>query len=297
MNTTKLIVIGDPHVLAEPVEKRGVNSAENLHRAVTHINQHHPDAALCLFIGDLGDEGISAEYENFKTIIKPLTVPPALMLGNHDHRASFLNVFPDARQDSNGFIQFTIDLDDRYRLIALDSLNAPPYSDMRHVGRLCDERLAYLEGALQSAENRQIIIAMHHHPFRIGLPGMDTIRLWNGEEYLALIKRSPNVAMQLMGHNHRAISGVSHGLPFTCFQSMSPQTPLDFNAIDPSGSIAEPPSYGVLLLTDDGILVHQEAFKADAKPITSWDEANPPTGWQQLVNIMLPERGSTNAPT
>ncbi len=300
MNAVKLILVGDPHIKikieAESGKRRGVDTAQRVGRLVQHINGHHADAALCLFIGDLTHEGDLAAYERFNRLIAPLAVPSALMIGNHDNRENFKAVFPQSGQDEHGFVQFVFDIGQQYRLIALDSLNAPPYDTFRrHIGWLCPQRLAFLESSLQAAGDRQLLIAMHHHPFRIGLPGMDAIRLQNGPEFLALIARFPNVKMLLMGHNHRRISGVSHGLPFTCFKSMSPQTPLDFEALDPSGGIDEPPSYGVLLLTEEGILVHQEDFLANATPSSNWDAqlAKYPDlaeGWQMLVSSMLPER-------
>ena len=270
MKAVKLIVVGDPHIQAEPGKRRGVDTAARVGRLVQHINAHHADAVLCLFIGDLTDEGKLAAYERFKGLIAPLVVPPALMMGNHDNRENFQAVFPQSGQDEHGFVQFVFDIGEEYRLIALDSLNAPPYNTFRrHVGSLCPQRLAFLESSLQAAGDRPLLIAMHHHPFRIGLRGMDAIRLQNGPEFLALIARFPNVKMVLMGHNHRSISGVSHGLPFTCFKSISPQTPLDFKSVDPNAEIDEPPSYGVLLLTEEGILVHQEDFLANATPSSS----------------------------
>ena len=73
---------------------------------------------------------------------------------------------------------------------------------------------------------------------------------------------------------------------------MSAQTPLDFDALDPTGGIAEPPTYGVLLLTEDGVLLHQEEFTVNAMRYSDWDDAAPETksGWQLFVETMLPER-------
>ncbi len=285
MQSTKLIVVGDTHISAEPTENRGVNPAHNLQALIAHVNAKHADAAYCLFIGDLTHHGDSAEYDHFKELLAPLSVPSILMLGNHDHRENFYAAFPAASKDANGFVQGTFDLGDTHRLVILDSLNAPPYGDMRHVGMLSEERLTFLEQVLEDSAEKQILIAMHHQPFRIGLPGMDVIRLWNSAEYRELISRFPNVGMLLMGHNHRSISGVSHGFPFACFKSMSPQTPLDFDSLDPSGGIAEPPSYGVLLLTADGVLVHQEDFMTQAVIQSDWDDKDEATkaGWQLLA--------------
>jgi 3',5'-cyclic AMP phosphodiesterase CpdA len=127
-------------------------------------------------------------------------MPSLLMIGNHDNRKNFRTIFPQAYSDENDFVQFSLDLGTQYRLIALDSLNAPPYDTLEHhVGFLCPQRLAFLEKSLQSAGDRTVIIAMHHQPFRIGLPGMDVIRLFNGDAFMKLIGRFPNVTMLLMG--------------------------------------------------------------------------------------------------
>lgn len=293
MKFRKLIVVGDPHIAPEPGESRGVDSAVVLQKLVNHINSHHADAEFCLFLGDLTNEGELAAFERFKNLIAPLTIPTGLMVGNHDHRDNFQLVFPDAPRCPKGYVQYAHDFSNGYRVIALDTLNGPPYDSLRrHVGMLTPERLGFLEQSLSDSGDRPVIITMHHHPFEIGLPGMDAIRLMNGPEFLAIINRYPNIQMILFGHNHRQISGYSHGIPFTCFKSLSPQTPLDFQKLDPSGGIAEPPSYGVLMLTKNGVVVHQEDFLADAVPNSNFQEqlANDPqmaAGYQMLAKAML----------
>ena len=295
MKFRKLIVVGDPHISPDPGEHRGVDSADVLQKLIAHVNQHHADAELCLFLGDITNEGEPAAFERFKKLISPLTIPAGLMVGNHDHRANFQLVFPDAPRCPEGYVQFVHDFSNGYRLIALDTLNGPPYDSLRrHVGMITPERLIFLEQSLKDAGDRPVIIAMHHHPFEIGLPGMDAIRLMNGEQMLNIFKAYKNLKMVLFGHNHRQISGVSHEVPFTCFKSLSPQTPLDFHKLDPSGGIAEPPSYGVVLLSDSGVLVHQEDFLVEAVASSNFQEQldNDPqmaAGYQMLAKAMLPD--------
>jgi 3',5'-cyclic AMP phosphodiesterase CpdA len=208
----KLIVVGDPHIGVESNESQGVDTAVYLTQLVEHINTHHADAAHCIFIGDLTNEGELEAYKRITKLIEPLRVPPLFMIGNHDNRENFQTVFTQAYKDENNFVQCILDLGPNYRLIALDSLNAPPYiSPDRHVGFLCSKRLAFLKEGLETASERTVIIAMHHHPFRIGLPGMDVLRLENENAFMKLIDRFPNVKMLLMGHNHRTISGVVSG--------------------------------------------------------------------------------------
>ena len=292
----KLLVVADPHIGIETDEIQTVDSADHLYQAVEHINSHHADAAYCLFIGDLSKEGELEEYERFKYLIKPLRVPVLLMIGNHDNRENFQIIFPQAHKDKNEFVQFVLDLESGYRLICLDSLKAPPYiRPERHVGYLCPERMTFLEDSLKTADERNVIIAMHHHPFRVGLPYMDALRLENENEFMELVESFPNIKMLLIGHIHRAISGVVQGLPFTCFKSLDVQGPLDFETIDPTSGIAEPPSYGVLLLSEGKILIHNEDFTAGVKPVSKWEtvKQNYPQVAEDFIKIvgrMLPER-------
>lgn len=292
----KLIVVADPHIGIESNERQRVDTAHHLVQLVEHINTHHADASYCLFIGDLTNDGELKAYERFKNIIEPLSVPPLLMIGNHDNRENFQTIFPNALRDDNNFVQFTIDLDTDYRLIALDSLRAPPFNrPYHHVGLLCTKRLAFLEDSLKAASDNSIIVAMHHHPFRVGLPGMDALRLDDENTFMELIGRFSNVSMLLIGHIHRMISGVVNGLPFSCFKSLDVQAPLDFELIDPVNGIAEPPSYGVLLLDDGGIIIHHDEFTSGVKPVSNWNEiqkTHPQVAesFFKIVERMLPEK-------
>ena len=61
----KLIVVGDPHIEKEANERLGVDTAVYMAQLVQHINTHHADAAYCLFIGDLTNEGELEAYARF----------------------------------------------------------------------------------------------------------------------------------------------------------------------------------------------------------------------------------------
>jgi len=293
----KLIVVADPHIGIEPNESQGVNTSEHLKQLVEHINAHHADAAYCLFMGDLTNEGELEAYKRFKKLIEPLHVPPLLMIGNHDNRENFQTIFSQVLRDENDFVQFTIDLDPGYHLVVLDTLRAPPFNrPYHHVGLLCPKRLAFLEDSLKAASDQSVIIAMHHHPFRVGLPGIDALRLDDENMFMELIGHFPNVKMLLIGHIHRTISGIVHGLPFSCFKSLDVQAPLDFELIDPVNGIAEPPSYGVLLLDEEGIIIHHDEFTAGVKPESNWKEIQKTypqvaEGFSNIVARMLPEKG------
>ena len=92
------------------------------------------------------------------------------------------------------------------------------------------------------------------------------------------------------------VSGIVNGLPFSCFKSLDVQAPLDFELVDPVNGIAEPPSYGVLLLDEGGIIIHHDEFTAAVKPKSNWKEIQKTyphveEGFSNIVARMLPEKG------
>jgi len=69
-----------------------------------------------------------------------------------------------------------------------------------------------------------------------------------------------NVAQIVSGHIHRTIQGSAGGIPVAILKSPCHQMPMALGDQDPSLSIDEPGAYGLLLLTDAGVIVHSEDF-------------------------------------
>ena len=214
-------------------------------------------------MGDLTHSGHAEEYEALRTVLSTCPVPVVPMLGNHDVRKAFKTVFPDAPQTAQGFVQQVIDLP-AHRIITLDTLD--DHADPHHSGVLCADRLAWLDTALNTAAPRTPLVFMHHPPFDIGLPGMDAIKLRNGADVLARLKDTG--AHLFCGHVHRTISGQHSGIPFAIFKSTCHQAPLDLTSPDSTLSTAEPGAYGVLLLTDGGVIVHSEDVGLDTPTLS-----------------------------
>jgi 3',5'-cyclic AMP phosphodiesterase CpdA len=102
---------------------------------------------------------------------------------------------------------------------------------------------------------------MHHPPHPTGFAGMDAIALSNGDAFYALLARFPNVRHIVAGHVHRTINGSHKGIGFSVFKSTCHQQPLVFSAEDTSLSVDEPAAYGLLVLQQDGVLVHTEDYE------------------------------------
>ncbi len=260
MLTHKVVVFTDLHMLSLGKTILDMDPAERLSAAIGHINRTVSDAAHVIVTGDLTHWGNRSAYLRLRDTLTELKAPLTLTLGNHDRRAAFLEIFPDAARDENGFIQTVLDIGG-YRLIVLDSLDDsgaenPPV----HSGVLCEQRLEFLDRELNAAKNKPVVIFMHHPPHQVGFVGMDRIRLRNGDAFYTLIEKHGNVKQLICGHVHRSISGAHRGVPFAVFKSTVDQQPFDFEITDTKLSVKEPGEFGVLLLGEHGVTVVGEDF-------------------------------------
>lgn len=251
----KILFISDPHVTAAGETIIGLDPAVRLQAVLDAALLAHGDAALLVLLGDLTHHGDVAAYDRLRRLLDPVPIPVIPMLGNHDRRAAFLDVFTDAPL-TDGFVQAVRDIGET-RLITLDSLDGPPYPADHHAGRLCSRRLRFLEEALAGREGQQAIVCIHHPPFDTGILGMDRIKLAAGGAFLDLLARHGNLHL-VCGHVHRTISGSTRGVPWTIFKSPCHQGVLDLASPNSDLSTNEPGAYGVAILSADSIVIHSE---------------------------------------
>ncbi|MGE4609965.1 MAG: phosphodiesterase [Paracoccaceae bacterium] len=268
----KLLVFTDLHVRGVGQSIFGVDTLERLREGIEHATNLHPDAVRIVLTGDIVHSGKLLEYERVKVVLDAVDIPITLMCGNHDNRENLLAVFPDT-PTSGGFLQSVVDLGDT-RLIMLDTLDGPPFRNDHHSGVLCETRMEWLRNALDTATGR-VLVFMHHPPHAVGFPGMDDIRLRNGDVLLALLKNHPNVAHFFAGHVHRTISGSVDGLGFSMFKSPSYQMPFDLVGANAAVSTPEPGAYGIVLLYKNRVIVHTEDFQLAEPDVQPDDEALP----------------------
>lgn len=259
----KILVISDPHITLADETIIGLDTLARLKAVLTAACTDHPDAQALILLGDLAHHGQTAAYARLRDALADVPFPLVPLLGNHDRRDAFLSVFPDAPQTAEGFIQTSLKIG-AHRIITLDTLDGPPYPHGQHSGWLCQARLDWLDAQLRAAKDKPVLVIAHHPPHDTGIAGMDPIKLRNGT---ALTNRlaAHGSAYLLCGHLHRTVSGVSNRVPWTIFKSTGHQGPLDLHNPDSSLSIDEPPSYGVVLLSDDSVIVHSQDLIADVR--------------------------------
>lgn len=266
----KFVILTDTHFVSRGRKIYGLDPSERLAAAIDRINRTHPDIAFVIVTGDLAHWGEDAAYENLAAVLGTLNAPSILMMGNHDKRDAFRRYFPGVAIDPAGFFQ-TMQVFDAATIVTLDTLNeAAP----NHAGLLCEARLAFLEQSLASApHDRPLLLFQHHPPFDTGLRYMDTIRLANPDQQLAVLLRRRLPDYLFMGHLHRPIAGVWHGIPFHIQRALAHQVAFDLETVDHIPGSHEPPDYSLVTVTGAQIVIHQCSFLYDGPVFSLHDKA------------------------
>ncbi|TGQ67449.1 phosphodiesterase [Mesorhizobium sp. M00.F.Ca.ET.186.01.1.1] len=251
----KIIQLSDPHLMAPGGFLYGSDPLARLQACLADIGANHADADLVVISGDLTNDGERAAYAALGESLARFGLPYRLMLGNHDDRALFLEMFPQASAE-RGFVQSVFD-GDAGRLILLDTLESGEVE-----GRLCADRLAWLDEKLGEARGRPAFLFMHHPPFRIHMPVLDAVRLAGADAFHDVLARHGNVRHIFAGHVHRLIAGSWRGMPVSTLRSTNHQSALDFSDNWRLGD--EPPAYAVILIDVDGVIVHFHDFPVGA---------------------------------
>jgi Icc protein len=254
----RFVILTDTHLVEPGRLLYGLDPAARLAAAVKVINRDHTDIAFVIVTGDLAHWGEVAAYAELKKVLGGLAAPMILLMGNHDRRQALRQVFPDADDDGNGYVQ-SIRRFDAATVITLDTVDE---ESRTHAGILCSHRLAFLERALAEAPaDRPILLFQHHPPFDTGLPHLDRIRLRNPEDLWAVFeRRRPDHIF--MGHVHRPIAGSWRGIPFHIQRATNHQVAFDLVSADIPGSL-EAPDYSLVDVSPDAIVIHQRPFLYD----------------------------------
>lgn len=245
----KLIQLTDLHLRGPGELVCGRDPAKSLAAAVVDINRNHADADLVVLTGDLSDDGSPQSYRLLAEILVPLVPPARLLLGNHDDRGAFRNVFQNAPAEGD-FVQSSMDMGD-HRLVFLDTLDEGVVA-----GRLCERRLAWLDRCLAEKAGPALIF-MHHPPFDIGMPPLDGVKLADPQVFAGLLRRHGNVQHIFAGHVHRLCSGTWNGIAFNTGRGTNHQSAPLFGAKDFAVSF-DSPTYNVILTDGSDIVVHAQ---------------------------------------
>lgn len=267
----KLIHISDIHINSEPILDG--SPIENFELCMAHVEKHHADADMVVITGDLTHHGQRSSYERLKDMISSWAASPLLMIGNHDHRETFQELFPEAGKDANGYVQYVIEREEGH-FIFLDTVQFGT-----HAGHFGEDRQAWLKDQLDAASEAQsaAFIFLHHNPIDVGVKSSDSIGLQDGEAFREIIKEYKNCIRHIFfGHCHYILSGSVCNIPMSAPRSTNHPCVPDFSGSNALGFAPFPPTYNVCLISEDGVVVHSIDFRDDDK--VTWMETTS-DGW------------------
>ncbi len=256
--------ISDLHI-APPGEKTlgRVAMDENLRAIVAHINALLPRPDAVIVSGDITDMGDAASALYAREMLDALEMPYYVVPGNHDARATILDVFaPDhCRANLPGFACYTADVQD-IRLIALDSTipGAPG-------GELCPACLEWLAQTLADQPQKPSLIFLHHPPLLCGVLESDADGFIGAGEFAALIRPQKNILRITCGHIHLISFAGWSGTSLSTCPSIGMRLRLDLTQTKESAFFTDAPACQLHLLRHQGNLItHTQTLDTPGGP-------------------------------
>ncbi len=171
----------------------GAHNAGRARVVVDYVRALSPRPDLTLITGDIADHGEAEEYDQAAELLDGLDA--LLVPGNHDRRQTMRPLLGVPTDTS---LARTVVAAGTTVLLA-DSL-VPGHDH----GELSPESLALLQHVV--ARPGPVIVAVHHHPMKIGSNLLDPIRLMAPETLLTPLRERDDPAIVLCGHAHTPLS-------------------------------------------------------------------------------------------
>ena len=229
----------------------GTEPAVRLQRALGRVFglQIRPDCVV--ITGDLTDNGIEAEYATLREVLDRFPIPIHLTTGNHDRSKEFESAFAGTGYLGGGSsARYAIEYPEA-TIIALES--KVPDSP---AGLLGKTQLAWLDATLARRPDVPAFVCVHHPPMPVGIPYLDGMRLQDGDDLAAVIRRHSHVVRVLSGHVHRPITAGFAGTVLTVAPSTYLQSELNMHPDMPMGYSADPPAFLLHILTGRDCVTH-----------------------------------------
>lgn len=197
----RIVQLTDCHLFADPAQAlRGIVTRPRLEAALKDVRARFPDAELLVFTGDTAHDELPATYSAVRTEIADWLDRVRIIPGNHDHRESLREFFPQATGTLPGRNAFHVACDD-WQIIGLDS-QIPGET----AGLLGPDQLEWLNTRL-AALLLPALLFVHHPPIPVHSPWLDRIGLQDAADLQRIVELHPHVRLIVTGHVHQELAG------------------------------------------------------------------------------------------
>ncbi len=268
----KLVHISDVHINSSPILE--ADPIENFARCLAHVETYHLDADRVVITGDIAHHGEAANYRLLKQMLDESRLigqlEPRLLLGSHDERSHFLDVFAEAPTDSKGFVQWT-ERTAQGLFVYIDTSEPGTLE-----GHYCEARRKWLQRVLAKArrEALPVWLFMHNNPIKVHVASADITGIVQEAELRTILGKNADIIRHVFfGHCHFTLSGSVAGIPYSAPRSINHPCWPEFSGdaeVIAYGDIE--PNYNVCFLSEHGVVVHSIDFLQE-------DRVN----WQRLA--------------
>lgn len=242
--STRVVQISDCHLFSDPAEElRGVQPHQAVLAALQHVTEHEGGCDFLVISGDLAHDEAKPTYQMLREMLGSWVPRCRLIPGNHDDREFMHEIFSEIVPAGQEAVCFEEDLPG-WRMIGLDS----------HVpgevpGELSAAQWEWLAERLAENQEQPTILFMHHPPFSVASPWLDGIALREGERFMDLVGKMPQVRVVCCGHVHQEFQ--QQGEPALLLTT--PSVAVQFRPQTETAEIdTVPPGYRVFDLHEDG---------------------------------------------
>lgn len=206
---SSLVQITDTHIVPPGELLHGqVDTAAHMRKSVEEIKRFRPRPDLVVVTGDLVETPDEASYLHFKSLLDGLSVPVAVLPGNHDDPVLMASVFADRDWFPAGepAYQFALEVGE-FRLLALNSLSRG--------SELPDFSGAELDWLVEELPKSPLptMLAIHHPPMKTGIEFIDMGGTGWFQGLRSVLEGRHNVQLVICGHCHSEMLGHISGVP------------------------------------------------------------------------------------
>lgn len=240
----RLLQISDCHLFSDPATLlRGVATWSRFQQLVAELSKVAQSPDLLLATGDTAHDELLTTYQCVRKELEPWESRLRIIPGNHDHRESLLQTFPNGCRQIQDRVNFDVQFE-RWQVVGLDT-HIPGSTS----GRLGSEQLDWLSTHLTATRDLWTVLVMHHPPLLVQSAWLDKIGLEDREEFAAIVRAHAHVRLILCGHIHQAYVGsLGHATVLTT-AAVGPQ----FRPRTEQLEIVDlPPAYRIVDLHDSG---------------------------------------------
>jgi 3',5'-cyclic-AMP phosphodiesterase len=247
--------LSDTHIHADPAftDKYFQFSSRPIVEAVIDaVNALPFPIDFVLHTGDvMTDPDRPEHYQIAADILRRLRFPVYFIPGNHDRTEGMRQYLMPARSfTSSTYLYYELDING-VQILLLDS-----HVTGSAVGVITDDQLRWLDERCSREDERPLVVAVHHHPIRLGAPWLDVIPLANGVQlHQILLKARDRLRGVFYGHIHEDISTTRDGINYHSTFSSWFQTRTWYGQLDPFNDPIQSPGFNVVTLTPQDTFV------------------------------------------